>query len=206
MKEYHSGSTLRQHTLKDLFIPSGLSVLLYLLISLLMLAALNLAAFGVVLTGRAFNSNDITPLTAQLSDFQDRLGTPIVMVFWLFIGAAVYSAIWLVESVFFVAKTEFDETRYFAPGSTLRKRYLKTALASNLFLVLMIILWVVYIAFYLRWLLPVYSSLFHNGLLAMPVSEQLTDIAAAVVGNAFAIYLLLLMRRMLTALWRANRP
>jgi hypothetical protein len=40
----------------------------------------------------------------------------------------------------------------------------------------------------------------------MPVSEQLTDIAAAVVGNAFAIYLLLLMRRMLTALWRANRP
>jgi hypothetical protein len=171
-----------------------------------MLAALNLAAFGVVLTGRAFNSTDISPLTAQLSDFQDRLGTPIVMVFWLFIGAAVYSAIWLVESVFFVAKTEFDETRYLAPGSTLRKRYLKTALASNLFLVLMIILWVVYIAFYLRWLLPVYSNLFHSGLLAMSVSEQLTDIAAAVAGNAFAIYLLLLMRRILTALWRANRP
>ena len=169
MKQYHSGSTLRQHPLKELFLPSSLSLLLYLLISLLLLAVMNLSAFGVVLTGKAFGSEDITPLTAQFSDFQDRMGTPIVMVFWLFIGAAVYSAIWLVESVFFVAKTEFDETHYLAPGSALRKRYLKTALASNLFLALMVILWVVYIAFYLRWLLPVYSNLFHSGLLAMPL-------------------------------------
>jgi hypothetical protein len=171
-----------------------------------MLAVMNLSAFGVVLTGKAFGSEDITPLTAQFSDFQDRMGTPIVMVFWLFIGAAVYSAIWLIESLFFVAKSEFDETHYLAPGSALRKRYLKTALASNLFLALMVILWVVYIAFYLRWLLPVYSDLFHSGLLAMALSRQLVDISAAVVGNALAIYLLLLMRRLITALWRSNRP
>jgi hypothetical protein len=206
MSQYHSGSTLQQHPVRNLFLPSNLSLLLYLLISLVMLAFMNLAAFGVVLTGKEFVSADITPLTERLSDFQDRLGTPIVMVFWLFIGAAVYTAIWLVESIFFVAKTEFDETHYLAPGSALRKRYLKTALASNLFLALMVILWVIYIAFYLRWLLPVYSNMFHDGLLADMVSKQLIGIVAAVAGNALAIYLLLLMRRLITALWRASRP
>lgn len=206
MSDYHSGSTLQQHPVRDLFLPSNLSILLYLLVSLVILSLLNVAAFGVVLTGKEFVSADITPLTDKFSDFQDRMGTPIVMVFWLFIGAAVYSAIWLVESLFFVAKTEYDESHYLAPGSALRKRYLKTALASNLFLALMVLLWVVYIAFYVRWLLPVYSNLFHSGLLGASVSEQLVNILAAVAGNALAIYLLMLMRRIIAALWRTSRP
>ena len=171
-----------------------------------MLSLMNVAAFGVVLTGKEFVSADITPLTERLSEFQDRLGTPIVMVFWLFIGAATYSAIWLVESVFFIAKSEFEESHYLAPGSALRSRYLKTALASNLFLGLMALLWVSYIAFYLRWLLPVYSNLFHSGLLSAGLSNQLINITAAIAGNALAIYVLLLLRRVITALWRTNRP
>ncbi|MBI4033726.1 hypothetical protein HY379_01880 [Candidatus Saccharibacteria bacterium] len=205
MAEYHSGSSLRQHTIRDLLLPSNLIWLLYLLISLVVLTFLNVPAFGRLLVGEAVNVQDIAPLTDRFREFQDGLGTPIVMVFWLFIGVVTYSLIWLSENVFSIAKNEVQASQYVYTNQALRRRYWESTIASNVFLVFMVIAWVSFIALYLRLLLPVFGDLFQSALFSAPIYERFLDIVVAIIGNALAIYLILLMRRVITLSWRTNR-
>ncbi|MBI2007707.1 hypothetical protein HYU82_01510 [Candidatus Saccharibacteria bacterium] len=206
MSEYHSGSSLKQHTIRDLLLPSNLVWLLYLLISLILLVFLNIPVFGQLLVGESINAEDIAPLTDRFLDFQDRLGTPIVMVFWLFIGVITYTFIWLSENVFFIAKGEVEASQYVRTNPSLQRRYWETTIASNVFLVFIVLLWISFIALYLRLLLPAFSTLFHSALFSAPIYERFLDIVVAIIGNALAIYLILLMRRVITLSWRTNRP
>lgn|GEM_PF-4912552 len=206
MTDYHSGSTLRQHRQKDFFVPTKLVWLLYAIISLVVLILLNAAAIVQVFLVQPVTAQELVPLTDKLSQFQDKLNTPIVMIFWLFIGAATYTIIWLAENVLFIARTQVAESQYVARSPTARQQYWQSAVASNVFLVFIVLLWVSFIAFYLRVLLPTFATLFHKGLYSAPVYQRFVDILAAILGNIVAIYIILLLRRLITQSWRANRP
>lgn len=206
MANYHPGSTLRQHRLRDLFLPSKLVWLLYGLISVLLLIIMNVTAIVEVFAVEPVTTKDIVPLTDKFSEFQDKLSTPVVMAFWLVVGAVTYTIIWLTENVFFIAKTQVAESQYVARNPTARQKYWESAITSNLFLVFMILLWLSFIALYLRQLLPVFSSLFHSGLYSAPVDKRFLNIVGAILGNVVAIYLILLGRRLITAAWHATRP
>ena len=206
VSEYHSGSSLRQHRLRSFFVPPLLVWLLYLLISLVILTLLNINVLWQNLLGASITTADITPVTDDFSAFQDKLGTPIVMVFWLFIGALTYTIIWLAENVIFIAKTEVEESHYLYRSPIIQHRYLQTTITSNLFLFFVVLLWVSFIALYLRVLLPAFSQLFNTALFSAPIYERFIDIIAAIIGNTLAIYFILLLRRIITYSWNANRP
>ena len=204
--EYLSGSSLREHRLKKFFLVPFLVWILYALISLTMLSLINIVAVWRFLLGEPIAVSDIVLLTDRFSAFQDRLGTPVVMAFWLFIGAITYTIIWLLENVVFIAKTEVEESQYVYGSSGLQKRFLESTITSNLFLIFVALVWVSFIAVYLRLLLPLSSQLFHNGLSGGPLYQRFLEVTAAIIGNMLAIYVFLLLRRILTYLWRANRP
>lgn len=206
MNEYHSGSNLRQHRVKNLFVPPLLVWLLYALISLIVLAFLNLNVFWQNLLGRPFTFSEVSTLSDRFLEFQDRLGTPIVMLFWLFIGAATYTIIWLIENVLFIAKIEVEESKYVYRSPIMRHQYWEATIKSNLFLFFIVLLWVTLIALYLRVLLPAFSHLFQSGLYSAPIYQRLLNIVVAMIGNILAIYLLMLMRRIITHSWNTNRP
>ena len=206
MSEYHSGSSLRQHRLKNLFIPPVLVWLLYLLISLVMLTLLNINILWQNLLGASLSPAEISPVTDDFLAFQDKLGTPIVMVFWLFIGAVTYTIIWLAENVLFIAKAEVEESHYLYRSPIMQRRHWESALASNLFLIFTVLLWVSFIALYLRVLLPAFSQLFNSALYGAPVYERFLNIIVAIAGNTLAIYFFLLLRRVITYSWHTNRP
>lgn len=206
MSEYHSGSNLKQHTTRDLLLPSNLVLLLYLLLSLVILTFLNIAVFGQLLVGESINAENIAPLTDRFSDFQDRLGTPIVMVFWLFIGVVTYTLIWLSENVVFIAKSEVKASQYIYRSPAIQKKYWESTIASNAFLVFAVLLWISFVALYLRLLLPAYADLFHSALFSAPLYERFLDIGAALLGNTLSIYFILLLRRVIAQSWRVNRP
>lgn len=206
MSGYRSGSSIAQHRIRQILLPSTLVLLLYLLISVIALVFLNINALWRLLLGQPISSGDIAPLTEEFSTFQDRLSIHIVMLFWLFIGAITYTAIWLLENVVFIAKTEVENSRYVTRNPAAKSRYWQSALASNLFLLLMALLWASFIALYLRLLLPALSDFFSRALFSDPVQERFLYIAAAVLGNAAAIYVFLLMSRFITMSWRASRP
>lgn len=206
MSGYRSGSSLKQHTIRDLLLPSNLVLLLYLLLNLIVLTFLNISVFSQLLVGESINAEDITPLTDRFSDFQDRLGTPIVMLLWLFIGIATYTLIWLSENVFFIAKSEVEASRYVYRNQAAQKKYWESTIASNVFLVFTVLLWISFIALYLRLLLPAYADLFHSALFSTPLYERFLNIGAALLGNMLSIYFILLLRRVITHSWRANRP
>lgn len=206
MAEYHSGSSLRQHRLKNLFVPPLLVWLLYALISLIVLAFLNLNVLWQNLLGQQITAAEVATLSDRFLEFQDRLGTPIVMVFWLFIGALTYLIIWLAENVLFIAKTEVQESQYVYQNPILQHYYWQAAIKSNLFLFFMVLAWVSFIALYLRVLLPAFSHLFQSGLYSAPIYQRFLNIIVALIGNILVIYLLMLMRRLITYSWNANRP
>ena len=179
---------------------------MYLLISLVVLILLNINVLWQNLLGTPLTSADIKPLTDSFSEFQDKLGTPIVMLFWLFIGAITYTIIWLAENVIFIAKTEVEESHYLARSPAVKQSYWQNTLTSNLFLFFVVLLWVSFIALYLRVLLPAFSQLFNSALYSAPVYERLINIIVAIISNTLAIYFILILRRFITYSWRANRP
>jgi hypothetical protein len=205
MAEYRSGSTIRQHRWRELFLPPLIVWLLYGFISLCMLGFLNIPAFWSIWFDQTINISELTTLTDKFSGFQDRLGTPIVMVFWLFIGALTYFVIWFVENVFLIAKTEVEQSQYVYQNPALKKKYWESTLASNVFLAFAIMVFVSFIALYLRLLLPTYAHLFNSGLFSDPIYRRFIDIGAAIIGNVLSIYFLLLLRRIITYSWRATR-
>ena len=185
--------------------PSLLELLLYLLISLIILTLLNINVLGQFFFGTSITDAETSPLTDNFSDFQDKLGTPIVMLFWLFIGAITYTVIWLAENVIFIAKTEVEESHYLR-RNPIKNPYWENTITSNLFLFLVVLVWVSFIALYLRVLLPAFSQLFNSALYSAPVYERFLNIIVAIVGNTLAIYLILLIRRVITYSWQSNRP
>jgi len=205
VSEYHSASSLRQHKVRSFFIPPLVVWLLYALISLIVLLFLNLNVLWENFLGHPLTVSEVTTLSDKFASFQDRLGTPIVMLFWLFIGAITYTIIWLAENVLFIAKTEVEESKYVARAPDMKQRYWESTIESNLFLFLIVLLWVSLIAFYLRFLLPAFSQLFTSALYSSPVHQRFLNIVVAVVGNTLAIYLLLLMRRVITLSWNTSR-
>jgi hypothetical protein len=206
MKEYHSGSSLRQHRVKNLFVPPLLVWLLYALISLIILAFLNLNVFWQSVLGHPLTVSEVTTLSDRFLEFQDRLGTPIVMLFWLFIGAVTYTIIWLVENVLFIAKTEVEESKYIYRSPILQHQYWEITIKSNLFLFFIVLLWVSFIALYLRLLLPTFSHFFQSGFYDESIYQRFLGVIVAMIGNTLVIYLLMLLRRIITYSWSANRP
>jgi hypothetical protein len=127
------------------------------------------------------------------------------MVFWLAFGAVTYTLIWLTQNVFFIAKTEVAESRYISPNAN-PHRYWESALASNLFLVFVVLVWIFFIGLYLQVGLPYLSDLFHDSLFSEDTYYKITRILTSILVNAAAIYFILLMRRVIASLWQANRP
>jgi hypothetical protein len=166
---------------------------------------MNIQSLWQLFFNTALRAEDVTTLTDQFSAFQNRLSTPIVMVFWLAFGAVTYTLIWLTQNVFFIAKTEVAESKYISPNPNPRK-YWESALTSNLFLVLVVLIWIFFIGLYLRVALPYLSNLFNESFFSGSIYHQAALISIAILLNAAAIYLILLMLRVINSLWQTNRP
>lgn len=205
MDENLSANTRTQHPLKHLFFPSTLTWLVYGLVSLASLVLLNIQALWQIFSGQEaapFTSQDIAPLTDKFIDFQDKLATPAVMLLWMGIGVVTYVLIWFFENAAFMAKSELQQSTYVQKP----KGYWLSALTSNLFLIFIVLIWISFIAVYLRVLLPVFTEMFNSGLYDEAIANRLIDTIGAVLANAFSIYLIVLFQRLLSYSWRLNRP
>lgn len=185
---------------------SGLTWVIYALISVLLFLMLNTPTLWRLVLGDDITIQAAAPLTDKLVQAADNLATPIVFLFWLLLGVIAYLIIWLLENFVFIAKTEVTEAAYRRGGLTPHKQYWSSALLSNLFLLTAVLVWVGGIAVYIQSLLPQFTEWFQEGLVNGSLTYRLTTILAAVALNSGAIYLILLLKRTLVLAWRLNRP
>lgn len=187
---------------------SLLSILFYVLVSLLMLSLLNFHSVWQTVLQSITGSTDqsaLQPYTDDLLAFMGKLNTPVLMIFWAAFGVLVFSIIWVVQNVIFTAGKEVEESHYLKGGVASEPGYWHRAMASNLWVVVVAILWIAYAALYLTFLLPLASKLFYVGLFDPSIGRQLLDITVAVLINAAALFLFWNIQLAMTATWRKVR-
>lgn len=206
MKKYRIGSV--DSTSGSPFQLSFLTVLLYLLISLIILAVLN---FRVILfsllnyTIGPENHTELTPITDNLFNFMGKLNTPVLMIFWAIFGALVYSLIWFSQNVLFTIGKEVEESHYLKGGVAPEGGYWHRVLLSNLSFIALLVFWVLYMIIFFGFILPWASKMFYNAFYETTVLHRAIDVGGAVLVTAASIYILWAIQHILTASWRAYR-
>ncbi len=186
---------------------SLLSILFYVLVSLVMLSLLNFHSLWSVLLESSTGSVDQTslqPLTDNLLNFLGKLNTPVLMFFWACFGAIVFSIIWVFQNVIFTVGRELDESHYLRNGVVPFRGYWHKTMSSNLRIVIAAAIWIFYAGLYISLLLPWASKLFFVGMYDPSLSRQLIDISVAVIVNAASLYLFGKIQLLLTVHWRST--
>jgi hypothetical protein len=204
MPNYQTGSGIEERRTRS-WLPPPAAWMLYIVFSIILLALLNFNALSHQVWQQQFSPNDFAPVTDRFIHFQDKLAVPAVMLFWVGIGILTYAFIWLAQNIFFIAKSESAQSKYLTGGYVPQKSYWRNAIKSNSFLVILIILWVLSVAIYLRYLMPGFSQLFHEGLYGGTTAHRLINVSAATLGNSLVIYVFWLLSHLLANAWRANR-
>jgi hypothetical protein len=191
--------------LKNFFLPSKLTPLIWLIVSVIVLSLLNFQILWDILLGSSVGSvspQDFSPVTDKFLEFQDRLSRPVLMALWGFIGALTYGFVWLSKSVFQLVRREVDESHYLREGGLPLRTYWSNALVGNLILGLAIVGWLIYLWLYFRFLLPSSSTLFSEGV----YYHDYLQLVVAVLLNTLGIYGIILLDKTTVYFWRTSRP
>jgi hypothetical protein len=195
--------------LKEALAASVLTISLYLLINLVLLGLLNIKGLWNVFiytsTG-SVTSQDISPLTDAFNSFQSRLNTPFVFLFWILIGCVSYSVVWGLQSAIAVSRKQAREAQYLRNGGPMPKSYWHSTMTTNLLLLTSALSTVTYMILYFRLLLPSFARLFHNGLYNPSHYLGVADVFGAVVASTIAIYVFVLLCRVVRYHWHTIRP
>lgn len=188
---------------------STLSVFIYLVISLILLSVLNLRGLWDVFVSPAagpISSQDISPITNAFNSMQTKLGTPFVYLFWVFVGCVTYSVVLGLQNAVVVSEKEVKESRYLQADEPHKKSYWQSAMTTNLLLLTSAISAGIYAILYFRFLLPGFSRLFYRGLYDPSHYHGLIDVLGAALAGALAMYVFVLLCRVLRYHWHTIRP
>jgi hypothetical protein len=134
------------------------------------------------------------------------LDTPFIFLFWVLIGCVAYSIVWGLQNVIAVSRKEAKEARYLRAGEPLPKSYWRSTMTTNLLLLTSAVSVAVYIILYFRFLLPGFAKLFHHGLYSSSHYRGLVDVLGAILASTLAIYVFMLLFRVLRYHWHTIRP
>jgi hypothetical protein len=195
--------------IKGIFVPSGLVMALYFMVSLTILGLLNLRGLWNISVGSAVGpiaNQDISPITNNLDKLQDKINGPAVFLFWLLIGCIAYGITRAIQNVFMVAGSEVKNSKYMSGGELPQHNYWRSVLASNMFFMAVAMTSTIYLVLYLWLLLPACSSLFYMGIYHHFNYKGIIDCIGGTLLNVFAMYFLAIFLRITRYRWRTIRP
>jgi hypothetical protein len=152
------------------------------------------------------NSQDISSLTNAFNSMQTKLDTPFVYLFWIFVGCIAYSVVLGMQDAVAVSKKEVRESHFLQAGESHATSYWRSALSEDLLLLTSAISVMIYVALYLRTLLPAFSKLFHYGLYNPSHYQGLADVLGSILASTVAVYIFILLCRVLRYHWHTIRP
>ena len=153
------------------------------------------------LLGNTAPSNiDYSSITAPVFNYLDKLGTPVLMVFWVILGTASYSLAIFVQTAISSVYKETKEAAYVRPP-TYQKRYWQDIWENNLLLVGLIASWTVSIFIFFQLLLPRFSKLLNQSLDAGTLERRAGYLASAIILTAICLFLIVKLSQLLKQGW-----
>lgn len=190
-------------------ISSSLVVSLFLLISLVLLSILNLRGLWNVFISPAagpITSQDVAPLTDAFNSVQSKLDTPFVYLFWILVGCVAYSIVAGLQYAIAISKREAKESHFTHTNESSSINYWQSVMTTNLLVLTSVISVIIYIILYIRFLLPGFSRLFYHGLYDPSHYRGLVDVLGSILASTVAVYILILLCRVLRYHWHTIRP
>src|SRR5579871_5054463 len=180
-------------------------IVLYLLLAVALLFAVNVHAIWQFLTSHYSDNSspvpvDYSSISPPLFNYLNKLSALPLMIFWAFVGTISYMlAIWL-QRAFSTAFEEAKEAKYVRPA-TKQAAYWHNTIYNNLKIAGLAVTWVVSLYIFVQLLLPHFSKLLDHSLNAGSVSQRVGYFAGALVLTATCLFLIVELSQLLKRGW-----
>lgn len=204
----HNTKTRIGLTGRDYLVPSGSQVLIYALISLLILIGLNLDHIwrylnDVVLAPQGGLDTFIKDTLPGLHNLLNDLArsTILQVVFWIFIGTAVYVIVWFVRNMFVNLTNDVVADNYLHPTSYNRGNFWASVLGRKVFFGITLLTLVMYLYASFEFL-PILANEAYQAIIMFRPFKSVLEIIEATVGVVIWLHLLLLLIHTAMNSWR----
>lgn len=211
-KQIESYGTHLAHSIKGLFVPDWLEILLYSISSAVILCILNYQVFlnnvstSSEVTEDALNNylhsklNRVSTFSGSL--FQGRLAN---MLFWAFVGCLIYMVVWTLQNFVINIRNDVKAAEFvgFENQSSRRRAYWDSVISSKVFFGCSLIALIIYVIALDRFLMPIASKAFGLAIsTGFMFPRTIIEIVLSVLGAAILLFALVLLLRVVIRTWR----
>jgi hypothetical protein len=207
--DLNTGSQMSSHKLRDFFMPSWAGVVLYLLLSAIILLALNAGSiiswlsYSYIGSPEKLKTNFTTFSNGFSDSFSSALGGRLGQIMlWAFVGALAYLALWLARNVFNSFENDVISDSYIHPSTYSHASYWTSSLSVKLFLASTVIITVGYFFIAIRAVLPAIAALAGSAVYNFEPSTSVAYIISAVAGTAMVLYFGFILLKLVHRLWK----
>lgn len=207
MLEIKSHNSSPTQAFRSLLVPSLTEALLYLFISMLLLALLKAQAIWHWVTGNLATSSSSSIPAAHPSAIHSfwtfiSQGRLPQILFWITVGIVVYSLIWFAWNIINNVRNDIVAADYVHPRSYNRKGYWESVLARKAVFVISVIVLFSYAVVVFK-LFLVMADLSYAAIESSTLLNSLTLVASSALVGALSIYFLVVLGRLVGNSWQA---
>jgi len=209
MAKFQSESEIESHKVSNFFVPSLVEAILYILISAVLILVLNSGDIIQRLSNNYIGSPqnlkaNFTTLSSSFShSFSTALGgRRINKKKRSFVGALAYIGLWLAKNILNSFENDLISDHYLHPSTYSRAGYWGSSFSVKIFLAAQVLITAGYFFALITSVLPSISALAGSAAYDFNWPNSPLYILFAVVGTAAAIYIGVVLLKLLSHLWK----
>ncbi|HET6864230.1 MAG TPA: hypothetical protein VFH37_03490 [Candidatus Saccharimonadales bacterium] len=209
MARIRTGSESSSHSVAAFFAPGWAGAILYLLLGMIIIIALNAGSIISRLSNNYISSPErlranFTTLSSGFSNsFSSALGGRLGQIMlWAFVGAIVYMGLWLARNVLNSFENDIISAHYLHPSGYSSVQTWGSSLSIKLFLVAEGIITVAYFFIALTAALPAVAAMAGSAAYNFNAHSSPLYIILAVLSAALILYIGVVLLRLLAHLWK----
>jgi hypothetical protein len=209
MAQIESQSDVESHQVRNFFKPSAAEFMLYILISIILLLALNFSNILNHLSDDYVGSPE--NLKANFSDlferfsnlFSNALGGRLGQILlWSFIGALLYIGLWLMKNILNSFENDLIAGHYLHPSNFSRAGYWGSTFSIKIFLAAIVIITLAYVGVMVVALWPAMAALAGSAAYNFNSVTSPLYVCFAIIGLAISMYVAVVLFRLVSHLWK----
>jgi len=200
------------NSIKRLFLPDWLEIILYVLSAGVLLCVLNYRVFLNSVSNSSNVSQDVlsnylhTKLTS-VGDFAGGLlqGRLTNMLFWAFVGCLIYMAVWTLQNLIINLRNDVKAGRFVSVENQTgrRKAYWTSVVSSKIFFICSLLAVFIYLVALSRFMLPVASRYFGLAISTdFRFPGTIFSVLLSLLGTTLLLFVLVLGVRIVSRSWR----
>lgn len=193
-------------TAKPYLLPGIAQILLYLLLSILLLLALNARNIWRYFSDTVvISQSQLEPSSSWISRTWDSVlhGIWLQILFWILVGCLVYIFIWFLSNIIANIRNDIIADDYKHPAFYSHYKFWESVLARKVFFGVSLTLLIIYFFFFAR-MTKLLAQLCYSAFSNFSWTSSLQSTVGAIISCAFLIYILILLLHITANAWRVT--